>query len=611
MSKDCVAAIGALRFSCAAPAAHYLFNGGKVMPEEKQLTGYPSIDKPWLKYYSKDTSENPLQGKTVFTNIYSINASHPDDIALEYYGRKINYGKMFDSVERTKNALLACGIKKDDKVILFSTATPETVYVVLALCRIGAIANMINPLFTDEQCIDRINETGASLLIALDRLYSRISKVIPKTCIQCTVIIPVVQSMPFVTRMIASLKQPGKVSGQRKAIIWHDFLKMGTVFRGKAQTDTPYEKDHPLMMVYSTGSTGASKGIVLTNDGINATIRHYFSPDFPYERGDTFLQIVPVWFSTGIVLSVLMPLCLGITVILEPVFSGQNFANDLKKYTPHMTLNSISGWLYVKKEFENKKISLANLKYPASGGELILPRVETAMNSFLQKHGASAPLLTAYGMCELGSTITTDSDTYHKCGASGYPMTDVIVAAFDPISGKEQKYGERGELRVCSPARMKEYFKNPSATEEFFWKDAEGRIWGCTGDIGYVDEDGFVYVQGRAKDHFHRDDGEIVFLFDIEREILKEIEVDQCKVIYFMKGSKVETVAHVVFNQNNADNSSVLNRIHRRLINTLPDYMIPHYYKVRTAMPVNTNGKLDIKVLRNDREDLILAEELQ
>ena len=548
-----------------------------------------------------------MQGKSVFSNIYNINSTYPEEIAIEYYGKKITYGQLFDQIERTKNALISYGIKNNDKVILFTTATPETVYIVLALCRIGAVADMINPLFTDEQCIDRINETEAELLIALDHLYNRISDVIPKTCIKHTIIVPIIQSMPPLVKGLASLKKKMKILYSDRVTVWNDFLKT----TGKSSyEDAPYEKDHPLMMVYSTGSTGASKGIVLTNDGVNATISHYISPDFPYERGNTFLQIVPIWFSTGIVLSVLMPLCIGITVILEPIFSGETFARDLKRYNPHMTLNSISGWFYVKKKYENKKIDLSNLKYPASGGELILPRVEEDMNSFLERNGSPAPLLTAYGMCELGSTITTDSNTYHRGGACGYPMTGVIVAAFDPATNQELKYGERGELRVCSPARMKEYFRNPTATEDFFWKDNKSRIWGCTGDIGYVDEDGFVYVLGRAKDHFHRDDGTLVYLFDIEREILKDSDVDQCKVVYFKTLSQTKTIAHIVF-QNIENKDAVLMRIHRRLLNTLPEYMIPDYYKIRGSMPVNNNGKLDNQTLRDDREDLISAEQLQ
>ncbi len=575
------------------------------MSQEKEMTGYPSIDKPWLKYYTDVTIADHLRGKTVYSNIYSNNTAHPNDIALEYFGNQITYGQLFQNVERAKNALTAFGVKENDKVILFTSSTPETVYVVLALCRIGAVANMINPLFSNEECVDRINETGATLMIALDQLYDRISDVIPKTCIRRAVIIPVVQSMPPLTRSVARIKLKKHVAKSDNIVKWNDFLNMG----GAPTVDAPYEKDRSLIMVYSTGSTGASKAIVLTNDGVNSTIRHYINPDLPYERGNSFLQIVPIWFSTGIVLSVLMPLCIGITVILEPVFSGKSFADDIKKYNPHMTLNSISGWLYVKKLFENKKIDLSNMKYPASGGELILPRVETAMNRFLHQHGSSASLLTAYGMCELGSTITTDSDTYHKIGASGYPMMGVIVAAFDLDTGRELKYGERGELRVCSPARMKEYFKNREATEAFFWKDAEGKVWGCTGDIGYVDEDGFVYVLGRAKDHFRRVNGELVYLFDIEGEILKDPDVDHCKVVYFKTQKKTVVVAHIVLNQSVPNEKTVLYRVHKQLTNTVPEYMVPDFYKVREAMPVSINGKLDVSILRNDRENLISADQ--
>lgn len=576
------------------------------MAEEKKLTGYPSIDKPWLKYYSKEAYENPLQGKTVFTNIYNINASHAEDVAIEFFGRKITYGQMFDYVERTKSALIAYGVKENDKVILFTSSTPETIYIVLALCRIGAVANMINPLFTQEECIDRINETQADLMFVLDQLYDRIADAIPKTCIQRTVIVPINQSMPPITRVLAGIKLKKRIEYNNTIIEWSHFFKAGE----NTFPDTPYEKDRPLVMVYSSGSTGASKGIVLTNDGINATTRHYISPDFPYERGYTFLQMIPVWFSTGIVLSVLMPLCIGITVILEPVFSKESFASDLRKYNPHMTLTATSLWIHILNTCTDKSFRITNMRYPATGGELVLPRVEKALNAFFRGHGSQAPLLTAYGMCELGSTITTDSDTYHKIGASGYPMTDVIVAAFDLTSDKELKYGERGELRVCSPARMKEYFKNPEATAAFFKTDREGRIWGCTGDIGYVDEDGFVYVLGRAKDHFHRENGEMVFLFDIEAEILKEETVDQCEVVYFKTMSSTETVAHIVFRSDVLDKRTALVHIHKHLVKTLSDYMVPHYYKARTTMPVHTNGKLDAHALREDREDLIPAIEL-
>lgn len=578
------------------------------MGEVKKLTGYPSIDKPWLKYYTDENVVNHLQGNSVYTNIFNNNSLHLDDIALEYFGRKISYGQMFESVEQTKNALVAFGVKKYDKVILFTSSTPETVYLVLALCRIGAVANMINPLFSNDECINRINETGAELIIALDQLYDRIADSIPKTSIRLTIIVPIIQSMPPITQVLARLKLKKSVKKNESVIMWDDFLGAGA---GMTE-DAPYEKDLPLVMVYSSGSTGASKGIVLTNDGINATLLNYFRSDYlPHKRGEKMLQMIPVWFSTGIILSILMPLCVGVTTILEPVFSKETFLKNLKKYKPNLALTATSLWLYVARSNGLKHTDLSNLHYPITGGEKVLPRDEELINNTLARHGCRSKLLKGYGMCELGGTVTTDSEEHIKQRACGFPIMGVIVAAFDPETNQEQKYGERGELRVCSPARMKEYYKNPEATDAFFWKDQNGLIWGCTGDIGFVDEDGFVYVLGRAKDHFHTDNGALVYLFDIEDEILKDDDVDQCKVVYSKTPTGTETVAHVVLRQGSENEMAVLRRIHKCISESLPVYMVPHYYKARSSMPVHNNGKLDAYVLRRDKDGLVSAEQLR
>jgi len=355
------------------------------------LTGYPSIDKPWLKHYTVETINAPTPNCTVYEHILKNNCNHLNNIAVEYFGNKISYKKLFEKVELVKNAFVAQGVKKGDKVIMFTSATPEMVYITLALCRIGAVANMINPLFTEEQIRDRINETDAALLIALDQLYGKIKNVIPNTCIKKTIIIPVCNEMPTFMGILAGLKMNKKLDYNDTLVPWKTFLKSGKGFSGT--DDAPYEESAPLIMVYSSGTTGASKGIVLTNDGINATISHYLSPDFPYERGNRFLQMIPVWFSTGIVLSVLMPICVGITSILEPVFSKENFAKDIKNFKPNMTLGTTSLWLYAANWDGLKDCDLSAMTFPITGGEQVLPRAEAAINSFLKSHGCKSVLL--------------------------------------------------------------------------------------------------------------------------------------------------------------------------------------------------------------------------
>lgn len=575
------------------------------MTTEKKLTGYPSIDKPWLKYYSEEAKNAKMPKKTVYQNIYDNNYEQLSDVALEYFGKKITYKTLFENVENTKKAFIANGIKKGDRVIMFISSTPELVYAILALSRIGAVANLINPLFTDEQICARINETDATLLLVLDQLYGKIEKLIGKTCIKKVVVINVCAEMPKLFGKIASLKMNKKISYNENLLTWKKFIEFGLNI--KDVPDAKYEKDLPLIMVYSSGTTGASKGIVLTNDGINATIAHYLSPDFPYERGDRFLQMVPVWFSTGLVLSVLMPVCIGITSILEPVFSKENFAKDIKKYKPNMILGATSLWNYAAQCQELKNCDLSAMKYPITGGEQILPKSEKTINEFLKSHGCKSVLLKGYGMCELGSTVSTDSSSIRRTGSTGFPIKGVTVAAFDIDTNKEQKYLERGEIRVDSPARMKGYYKNPEATDEYFYKDEKGTLWGCTGDIGYVDEDGFIYILGRASDTFSTKNGDKEYCFDIEAEIMKNDNVAQCEVV----GLRIENydvpVAHIIVEKTcTLTENQLIAKIHEQCKKSLSEFAVPAGYKICETFPVKPSGKRDMELIKQDRKGFVI-----
>jgi len=568
------------------------------------MTGYPSIDKPWLKYYSEETINTPVPECTVYENIYQNNRNDLANIALEYFGNKITYGEMFEKVEIAKKALLANGVKKGDSVIMFTSATPELLYVLLALCRIGAVANMINPLFTHEQIRDRINETGAEIMLVLDQLYVKIQPIMDQLCIKKTVIISICNEMSTITKLVASGKLKKKIPYGENILRWKEFMNTGKCMKETA--DLPYEKNRALLMVYSSGTTGASKGIVLSNDGVNAVSAHYLNPDFPYHKGDKILQIIPVWFSTGIVLSVLMPLTLGIDVIMEPVFNEQNFVKGLKKHRPEMTLTSISLWIYAINSKELEKCDLSNLVYPVTGGELVLPRVEERINQFLKERNCKSVLMKGYGMCELGSTVATDSLIKQKPGATGYPMKGVTLAAFDLETNQELKYGERGEIRVNSPARMKEYFKNPAATEAFSYVDSKGISWGKTGDVGFVDEDGFVTILGRACDSFTGEDGKARYCFDIEHEIYKNEQVALCEVVGLSVGDYEVPVAHLVLEKGVVTNvEKLICQIHAACVKHLEHGYVPAGYKVCEAFPVKS-GKRDMEKIKQDREGFVL-----
>ncbi len=570
--------------------------GKKNRIKEKKLTGYPSIDKPWLKYYSEEAISAPVPQCTIWENIYNRNHDYPDDIALQYYGRKITYGKMFDNVEVVKRAFVSAGVKRGDNIAFLMLSCPELLYAFLALNQLGACANMINPTFSAEQMRDRINDTEAEIILILDQLYDSLAPVIHEICAKRTIIVPLENAMPFPTKMLAHMKLKKQIPYNEHTITWNYFIR--TINKSISNVPDAYEPGTPAVMVYSSGTTGAAKGIVLTNEGINATLRHYASSGFIYNREMKSLQIVPLWFSTGLVFCLLMPLLLGITSILEPVFSAENFAQGIIKHKPQLVLGATSLWLYTLQEIEKRDIDCSFLCYPVTGGEKLLPETEIAINTVLKKRGGGK-MLVGYGMCELGSTVTATSmlDTISKEGSAGYPILGVLISSFDPETNEEKKYNERGEIRVLTPARMKGYYKRPDATAEFFVKDSQGREWGCTGDVGYVDEDGFVFIQGRVNDTMTTAPGEKVYCFDIEALILQNRDIDQCKVVGLPAGDGFEKpVAFVVMKGEKREN--LLGSIKACCLEKLPKDCIPVAVHVLDAFPIKASGKQDVEKLK-------------
>lgn len=209
-------------------------------------------------------------------------------------------------------------------------------------------------------------------------------------------------------------------------------------------------------------------------------------------------------------------------------------------------------------------------------------------------------------MCELGSTISTDSKIMIKTCSVGIPISKVLVSAFDISTNKELKYNERGEIRVLSPARMKGYFKNPEATADFFYADENGNIWGCTGDIGYVDEDGFVYILGRANDSYKAHSGRTVYCFDVEEVILQHRAVSHCKVVGVKHIDSELAVVHIVLESNvKIDTETLVRELHQLCIEQLDNDSIPFGYIIRESMPIKNSGKLNVEQLKSERTDIL------
>lgn len=559
-------------------------------------TGYPSIDKPWLRYYSDEAINTTIPKCSIIQNIYNNNLEYLSDTAILYFGKRITYKRLFNEIDKTAKALLSYGVKYGDNVAICMPAIPETIYAILALNKIGANANMLNPTFTEEQLIDRINETDAEFLFVVNELYDCVKNVVPKTKIKTVVSCSAVNSLGSIVKIIKKVK---KITG---TIMWNEFIKHGI---GTMLSVPEYVPNHPAIMVYSSGTTGASKGIQLTNDSVNATITEGGCIGFKWNRQDRWFSQVPIWFSTGICATMLVPLNHGITIILEPMYDFELFYKHIVKYHPNFMITAVGllEYLMSKRELNS---AYREFKYLVAGGEYVTPCTEKKLNEWLHKNNNTQNLHKGYGMCECGGTVTASSYKCNVIGSAGIPTPHVTVSAFDLKTGKELQYGERGEIRVLSPCKMFGYYKHPKETEKYFHTDDNGDVWACTGDMGYVTEDGSVYVSGRISDSYVNHNNDTIYLFDIERAILNIEAVRQCKTVLSEINGKMTHVAHIVITDNEK-RDSILKNIADICKQTLPESYFPKYLKIYDdALPVASSGKLDVTAMKNSTNNLTL-----
>ncbi len=583
-------------------------NRKKLEGNLKKVTGYPALDKPWERFYDKCEFYKPKTLKTVYQEIYDNNVDYPNDLALEYFYAHISFNNLFKNIEKTAKSLEEYGIKRGDFVTICAPGMPETIYSFYALSKLGGVANMMAPYFDPKGLVERINECESDLLIVMDSFYGVIKDAIDKSRIKNVVVVPTFNSSP----LGIVLKSKYKLQKNSNEIFWKEFIKDG---KGREGVDAlPYEKNRPLAMVYSSGTTGAAKGILLSNDSFQNSIQSYPTLGINLSRGQKFYQIIPTWYSTGLSTSVHLPLSYGSTVFMDPRFEREVFVKNVIKHKPNYAVAATS----IYEGFLDEKLvgnsDLSHFNYPFEGGEPLRSDVAEQINEVFKQHGSDAKLGAAYGQCECGGAITTQTtDDEHSAGSVGIPLPGVTLNIMN--DDKEMMpYNERGVIYANTPCSMIEYYKNEAATNEYFYIDENGTKWNNTGDIGYIDENGELYVLGRSSD-YSIIDGKKVYNFDIENVIMQFDEVSLCDVLEKKIDDGTSTVvAHIILDeaaeQFLGKDSAALNALFKRIQDAIYSELndvsfVPTLFKIRKEFPCAPSGKRDVNGMKNETEGFI------
>lgn len=573
--------------------------------EEKKLTGYATIDKPWEIFYREINKSTLFLNTTPYQGLVNNNHEHLSETAMEYFGQKISFGKMIQNIDSAAKSLEEYGVKKGDFVTICSTTTPEVVYAFYAISKIGAVANVISPFYTPEEFMARVSECESKIVMLVDKFYPKFKDVLLKQSGIIIVELPLINSL--FTRKFRFAERTNRTS-------WNEFIKNG-MHRNEAVID-PYEVRKPQAMVYSSGTTGASKGIILSVDSFQKLINAYGNSGFDTSRMQTVYQNIPPWHSTGLSLGINFPLSYGVKVCTDPRFDHDVFIKNVLKFKPEYILTNTSMYQGFTMEKSLKRLkgrSLAFLKYPVEGGEPLTQKDIVNIESVFRSHGSTARLLNGYGQCECGATITTDI-TGHKFSndASGIPLPDITTIGVFDDNYNELRYGQRGNILAKTEIGMLQYFNNPEATENFFYIDANGDSWSQTGDIGYINEDGSLVVLGRKTD-YSLIDNEKIYNFDVERAILTSDKVKLCEIQSHPNNDKI-LVAHIVWENEIAleikQHPEKQNEYLRELQQTTMQIMhtskaVPCCFCIRDGFPSAASGKRDIQFIKHDIDGLI------
>ena len=296
--------------------------------EEKKLTGYPSIDKPWLKYYSEEAINAVLPECTIFEMLWKNNKDYLDDIALNYFDRKITYGQLFEGIDKAAKAFTAMGVQSGEIVAICSVNTPETIYAMYALNRLGAIANMIDPRTNVDGVKHYLEECRIRFVVTIELAYPLFVKVENSYKIEKVISVSAADSLTQPKKYFYRLKNK-QPTLHKNAMTWAEFEALGN---GSNVLEAPYQKGRCCVIAHTGGTTGTPKGVMLSDDNMNAIVHSYRFVEIPFKRKNRFFNDLPPFIIYGLSLSTHTALCYGLEVIYCPVFDSKGFPKKFAKY---------------------------------------------------------------------------------------------------------------------------------------------------------------------------------------------------------------------------------------------------------------------------------------
>ena len=558
---------------------------------------------PWLKYFGDMPAHLDYPKGSMYEAVResAITKKKMNSVAYEFQGKKTNYKHFLNKIEVLGKAYKSIGIDEGDMVTVCMPNTPQGVDTFYALNRIGAVPAMIHPLSAVGEIAFYINSTHSKAVLVVDLFYEKVLEALKQVKHPVKVVVAHIKDeLPFPLNMLYPLtvkKKPAPLPKDNKNVIdWSDFISGGK--KVKLLDKFPKAEDTAVIL-FSGGTTGTSKGIRLTNLNMNALAAQVAANAGFTMEGLRMFSVMPLFHGFGLGVGIHTALMASGTCIIIPQFTIKTYARDVKKYKPNVIVGVPTLYEALLRS-EGFDFDLSFLRGMFCGGDSLSVELKKKVDKFLKDHNATIQVREGYGTTEcVTASCLTPYDTYRE-GSIGIPLSDTYYSIVNPNNDAELPYGEEGEICICGPTVMKGYLNNAEETASTLRRHEDGNLWLHTGDLGYMDEDGFVYYKQRMK-RLIIVSGINVYPSQVENAIDAHPDVLLSCAVGIPDPYKMHVVkAFVVLRQGVEPSDKIKEEIIENCKKNVSRYGVPREIEFRTELPKTLVGKVAYRVLEEE-----------
>ncbi len=454
---------------------------------------------PWKDYMGDVPMHLSYFDGTMFEMVESVAKKYPDHIAFDFMGKSTSYKELVAQIRKCARSLKTLGVREGDKVTIAMPNCPQAIFMFYAVNLVGGIANMIHPLSAEKEIEFYLQQSGSETAITLDQFYGKFANVRKHVKLRNLIIASIADALTPVMALgyaLTEAKKFPKVPKDAPVVLWKDFLKLAAV--GHNYEIKRIASD-PAVILYSGGTTGTTKGIVLTNLNFNALSAQVIATNPMFRPGDKMLSAMPIFHGFGLGVCIHTMLTQGGRCILVPRFTPKSYAKDLVKHRCNFVAGVPTLYEALLRLDDMEGADLSCLKGVFSGGDSLSVELKKKFDKFLYDHRATIQVREGYGTTETVTACCLTPTHIYKEGSIGLPFPDTYIKIVEPGTDRELPYGEEGEILLSGPTVMREYMDHPEETAQTLRKHADGLTWVYTGDLGTMDQQGFVFFKGRAK----------------------------------------------------------------------------------------------------------------